>query len=429
VENNIIFDEKNEREKNMKKILDEKNIVTYEGFNSNGERFLEQYDKKFHFKSRFYPGTGLYKRSGIIDADGYDCGQDSFQASWPTLVDFGIANRCPAAHTCVVDCYQKACESHGKNVSLADVEMILKQITHKVTSAALGGKGDIDCYVDDENTSDQSHDFERLLKLFRQYDIVPSFTTSGIAMTPEKAHICKTYTGAVAVSEHFADYTDRAIDMLLKAGVKTNLHYVLNKDTIDTAIDRIKNNSWKEGLNAIVFLMYKPIGLGKEEKILTTDNPKVKEFFAVLDEALEKNSLSVKIGFDSCSMSGLVNYMKNVDMASCDACEGGRYSCYITPELELLPCSFDNQDKRWAVDLKTHTFEEAWNSDKFNHFRASLRNSCPGCPDRENCRGGCPIVNQITLCDREEREFKQPNDKEFYDKSEQIRRFIEKYKK
>lgn len=406
----------------MKKILDEKNIVTYEGFNTKGKRFLEQYDKKHHFKSRFYPETGLYKRSGVFDEDGFDVGEDSFQASWPTLVDFGVVNRCPAASRCVVDCYQKACESHGKNVSLTDVEMILKQITHKVTSAALGGKGDVDCYIDDENDGDQSCDFEKLLQLFRQYDIIPSFTSSGIAFTPEKASICKKYCGAVAISDHFADYTNRAIDMLLEAGVKTNLHYVLNKDTIKIATERIRNNSWKEGLNAIIFLTYKPIGLGKEEKILTPDNPDVKEFFTVLDEAIEKNALTPKVGFDSCAIGGLVNYMKNVNMMSVDACEAARYSCYITPTLKLLPCSFDNQDERWAVDLRTHTFEEAWNSDKFNHFRSSLRHSCPGCKDRANCRGGCPIVNQITLCDREERKFFQPKDEVFYKSVEKIRK-------
>ena len=396
----------------MEKILETKNIVTYEGFDEDG-RFIEKHDKKFHFKSRFYPGTGFYLRSGVYNKKGFDTGVDSFQGSMPELIDFGIMSKCVCSHKCNVDCYQKACDRMGDNVSLEDIEMILKQISGQVMQAALGGAGDVDTYVS-ANSADPTNDFERMLKLFRQYDIVPSFTTSGIAMTPQKAKICAALTGAVAVSEHFANYTDEAIDMLLEAGVKTNLHYVLNKDSIKIATERIRNNSWKKGLNAIIFLTYKPIGLGKEEKILTPDNPDVKEFFAVLDEALEKNSLSVSVGFDSCTIPGIVNYMKNVDMCSTDACEGGRYSCYITPELELLPCSFDNQDKRWAVDLRTHTFEEAWNSDKFNHFRESLRHSCPNCKNRENCRGGCPIVNQITLCDREERKFFQPKDEAYY---------------
>lgn len=390
----------------MKKLLETKNIVTYECFDKDGRRFLEKHDKASRFISRFYPDTGFYIRSGVIDKNGKETSVDPVMCSESgELIDFGIMNRCVCSNKCNVDCYQKACDSTGNNVSLEDVEMVLKQVQYKVFSSALGGKGDIDTFTDPTNKIDPQNDFRRLMELFRKYDIVPSFTTSGIAMTQEKAKICAEFTGAVAVSEHFADYTNRAVDMLLDAGVKTNLHYVLSRDSIDIAIDRIKNNSWKKGLNAVIFLLYKPIGLGKEEKILTVDNPKVKEFFAVLDDAMEKESLSVKIGFDSCSSGGVVNYMKHADMCSIDACEGGRFSCYITPELELLPCSFDNQDKRWAVSLRDHTFEEAWNSREFWDFRSSLVLSCPTCANRENCRGGCPIVNQITLCDRHEREF------------------------
>lgn len=71
----------------MKKIFESENIVTYEGFNNKGERFLEKYDKKFHFKSRFYPEIGLYKRSGVYDNDQFDTGIDSFQGSMPELID------------------------------------------------------------------------------------------------------------------------------------------------------------------------------------------------------------------------------------------------------------------------------------------------------------------------------------------------------
>lgn len=390
--------EKNERDKEMKKIFENEKIVVHEGYNKYAERFIEQFDKQYRFKSRFYPSTGLYKRSGVFDEDGFDTGVDSVFSSYPTLIDFGIMSKCVCANKCNVDCYQKACDRTTPNLSLEDIEMVLKQISHKVTQCALGGAGDVDTY----------EDLEGLFKLFKKYDIVPSFTTSGIAMTPEKARLCKKYCGAVAVSEHHADYTEKAIKMLLNEGVTTNLHYVLSNESVKLATERIKNNSWHEGLNAVIFLTYKDVGLGKREKVMTIDDPNVKEFFKTLDVALENGTLSVKPGFDSCTVPGIVNFMKNVDMCSVDACEGGRYSCYITPELELLPCSFDNQDKRWAVSLRDHTFEEAWNSDKFNHFRTSLYCSCPDCKDRENCRGGCPIINHITLCDRKERMFIQP---------------------
>lgn len=63
--------------------------------------------------------------------------------------------------------------------------------------------------------------------------LVPNFTTSGYGMTSEIAALCKKYCGAVAVSWYRSEYTLRAIQMLLDAGVKTNIHYVVGKNTID----------------------------------------------------------------------------------------------------------------------------------------------------------------------------------------------------
>ena len=58
---------------------------------------------------------------------------------------------------------------------------------------------------------------------------------------------------------------------------------------------------------------------------------------------------------------------------------------------------------RWAVDLKTHTIQEAWDSKQFEDFRNYFRNSCNGCSRKCECRGGCPIRRQIVLCDRKEK--------------------------
>ena len=260
-------------------------------------------------------------------------------------------------------------------------------ITH---NCALGGAGDVDTH---EN-------FEEIVKLCREYNIVPNFTTSGILMTKEKAEICKKYCGAVAVSEHFADYTEKALDLLLEAGVKTNIHYVLSNKSIDIAIDRLKNGGFKKGVNAIIFLLYKDVGLGKKENVLQADDPRVKEFFELIDN----NQFDFKIGFDSCTVPALVNMTHNLNEDTFDTCEGGRWSAYITPDMKMLPCSFDNQDMRWAVDLRKHTIQEAWDSEVFEDFRNHFRYGCMNCEDRHKCMSGCPIKENIVLCDREERD-------------------------
>ncbi|MGN0483882.1 MAG: SPASM domain-containing protein [Lachnospiraceae bacterium] len=351
---------------------------------------IKKYDKKNKFVSVFHPDTGFYLRSGILE-NGKDTGIDPFMASFPELLDIGIMQTCVCSHKCNVDCYQRAIDRTGNNMSVEDFESILKQGKGKLFQVALGGAGDVDTH---EN-------FEEIVKLCREYDIVPNFTTSGILLTKEKAEICKKYCGAVAVSEHFADYTNRALDLLMKAGVKTNIHYVLSNKSIDTAIDRLKNNSFKRGINAVVFLLYKPVGLGVEENMLKADDPRVKEFFELID----KGTYHHKIGFDSCSCSGIVNFSDNINPDSLDYCEGARFSAYIDADGNMMPCSFANQNSDWFVSLREHTIQEAWDSEIFEKFRYSLRNSCGGCKNRANCAGGCPLVNQITLCNRKERKF------------------------
>lgn len=352
---------------------------------------IRKIDKKNKFVSMFDPNTGFYMRTGIIDENGKDTGVDPFMTSYPELIDIGIMNKCVCAHRCNVDCYQKAIDRTGENMSFENYKKIIDESTGKVFQVSLGGAGDVDTH---EN-------FEEILKYTRKHNIVPNFTTSGIMMTKEKAELCKKYCGAVAVSEHFADYTENALNLLLEAGVKTNIHYVLSNKSIDVAIDRLKNNGFKKGINAVIFLLYKPVGLGKSENVLKVDDPRVKEFFNVIDTG----DFDFKIGFDSCTVPGLINFTKNIEQDSFDTCEGGRWSMYITSDMKALPCSFDNQELRWVYDISNDTIQNAWNSPQFEDFRDYFRNSCSKCKNRMSCMGGCPIRREIVLCNRKEKDF------------------------
>ena len=335
----------------------------------------------------FNPDTGFYMRTGILDEHGKDTGIDPFMSSFPELIDVGIMQTCVCAKQCNVDCYQKAIDRTGENMSVENFKRILEECKGKCFQFALGGAGDVDTH---EN-------FEEILSLCREYDIVPNFTTSGIAMTKEKAEICKEYCGAVAVSEHFAPYTDRAIDMLLEAGVKTNIHYVLSSRTIQDATAKLMLDGFKDGINAVVFLLYKPVGLGRIENVINANDPRVIDFFRAVDNFNGKH----KIGFDSCTVPALINFTEKINPDSFDTCEGGRWSMYITSDMKALPCSFDNQDMKWAYDISNDTIQHAWDSEVFEDFRNHFRNSCPECKKRNQCMGGCPIRSEIVLCNKE----------------------------
>ena len=353
-------------------------------------------DTKHNFISTFDTETGFYARTGIIE-NGVDTGIDPFMSSFPELIDVGVMGFCKHGRSglCIksgVQCYQNGLETKYPNMTFENFKRIVDECKGKCYQFSLGGRGDVD----------QHENFEEILKYCRDNNIVPNFTSSGLGFNKEIVDICKKYCGAVAISWYRQPHTLRAIQMLLDAGVKTNIHYVLGNNSIDEAIERVKNNDFPNGINAVIFLLHKPVGLGTQANILCEYDPRVKRFF----EAIENVDHNFKIGFDSCTVPALINYTTKINPDSYDTCEGGRWSMYITSDMKALPCSFDNQDLKWAYDISNDTIQNAWDSDVFEDFRNHFRNSCSGCSRRRECMGGCPIRREIVLCEKKDKSLK-----------------------
>ena len=353
-------------------------------------------DKKNKFVEMFDSKTGFYARSGVFE-NGKDTGIDPFMRSFPSLIDVGVMGHCihGASGLCMiggVECYQNGLNTHCENMSLSNFKRIVDECKGRSFQFALGGRGDVD----------QHENFEEILAYCRSNDIVPNFTSSGLGFTEETVRICKEYCGAVAISWYRQPHTYRAIEMLIDAGVKTNIHYVLGNNSIGEAIARLKENIFPAGINAVIFLLHKPVGLGSDENVLKVNDPRVKDFFTLVDQG----DYDFKVGFDSCSIPAVLNFTSNIDHDSIDTCEGARHSMYITSDLKALPCSFDNQDMRWAYDISSDTIQNAWDSKQFENFRDHFRCSCTKCATKNLCMGGCPISPQIVLCDKAEKNNK-----------------------
>ena len=392
-------------------------MVKTKGFQSLNVSLYE--DPEYHFREFFDKETGLW-----ITGDCED-GTTPFRRSFPSLLDIGIMGHCPngKAGICAkagIQCYQNAPNSTRDNMKLEDFKTIIDQCKGKTFQVALGGAGDPNLH---EN-------FKEIVEYCRDNGIVPNYTTSGFNLTDKQVEISK-QCGAVAVSQYsrleigqmpsyqiledgsriptemmqvFSEtnpQTNIAIQKFLDAGITTNIHYVLGKNTIKEAIIRLKNNLFPEGINAIVFLLHKPVGLGQESNMLHYNDPEVKEFFELIDN----EKFPFKIGFDACSVPGIINFTKNIDSRSTETCEGSRTSAYIDAQMNMMPCSFGNQDKSYYVSLYDHTIKEAWESKVFNNFRNHLFKACPNCENRVNCYGGCPIISNIVLCNRQERKY------------------------
>lgn len=351
-------------------------------------------DSENKFVELFNPKDGFYLRSNIIDSNGKDTGVDPFMRKMPNLLDIGIMGYCihgviGLCEKAGVGCYQSGNNIIKSHMKLDEYKRIIDDVRGHVFQVALGGRGD----------PNKHPKFEEILKYTRDSNIIPNYTTSGFGLTENEVKLTKEYCGAVAVSQYHQEYTKKAIDLFLSNEVTTNIHFVLSNDSINNAINTLENNKdVPKGIHAIIFLLHKPIGLGSVDACLSSTDSRIPKFFKLVDDW----NGAFKLGFDSCSVSMLINNTKNVNMMSLDSCESSRMSAYISSDLMMVPCSFDAKLK-WGVDLHYFTIQEAWESDQFNIFRNKLYNSCPSCFDRSNCYGGCPIVPTITTCTRLER--------------------------
>jgi len=310
----------------------------------------------------FNPKTGEEILTGI---NGHP---DPFVLQYPSMLDIGIMGHCDNACTF---CYQG--DKHEPNMSLDGFKLIIDQSKDFVNQVALGGRGD----------PNQHEYFEEILEYCQANKIVPNYTTSGINLTDEQVSISKVYCGAVAVSMYSNAYTWSALKRLMDKNIKTNIHYVVTNDSIEDACQLIQGNDMFDSkvdldkLNAIVFLLFKPAGRGKDlDWSPTTDQIKV---FA---ELIKKPDCNFKIGMDSCLVNKVaqVRELTKMEEMYADTCEGARMSCYITPDERLVPCSFGNHDT-YGLDISKGNLKEMWDNGKpFKDFREVLNNKKACCP-------------------------------------------------
>ncbi len=308
-------------------------------------------------------------KRGVEVLRGVNRNDDPKVLNYPSMIDVGIMGHCK--NNCSF-CYQG--DKHQPNMELNDFKYLVDISKDNVNQFALGGRGDPNLH----------EDFEEIMKYSRENNIVPNFTTSGIGLTQKQVEIAKEYAGAVAVSDYGKPFTYKAIDMLIKAGIKTNIHMIFSRQSANKSIDLIKGEDTFKGsvdldkLNAIIFLLFKPQGKGSNLKFLIPTNNQLEQFSL----SIKKPNSKFKIGMDSCLVNHVSRHRKlsNSEKIMTDTCEGARMSCYVTPDLKLIPCSFGDHNL-YGESIKDKTFQEIWNNGKhFINFRRKLSESCNVCP-------------------------------------------------
>lgn len=117
-------------------------------------------------------------------------------------------------------------------------------------------------------------DFINLLKLFKELDILPNYTTNGMWVDgDDKKSIIKAtkkYCGGVAVSthKHLKHYWENAANALYNANIFVNLHIIISdKQSVDEFVEIY--NDWNGKIKYFVLLPYTASGRASNKNVDT----------------------------------------------------------------------------------------------------------------------------------------------------------------
>ena len=183
----------------------------------------------------------------------------------------------------------------------------------------------------------------------------------------------------------FPEHSINAVNKFIEAKVKTNIHFVISTESFDQAIKILNGEDIWEGkfplnkLNAVIFLLFKPQGNGADKKHLCLNKFQIKKFADLLLDS----KTNFKIGCDSCMINKIsqVRELTQNEKTFVDTCEGSRMSCYISPDMMFMPCSFGDKVRYGIPITELNTIKNIWENGKpFKMFREVLENNPMTCP-------------------------------------------------
>lgn len=317
------------------------------------------------------------EKTGYTIRTGENGGNPFWKATGPELLDVSITNYCEKG--CDF-CYRKS-DKNGKHMNLELYERILESAKSAgVFQIALGG-----------GNPNQHPQFIDILRMTREYGIVPSYTTNGQGMTAEIYRATKKYGGALAVSWYYPyDNAKKVIENSFIFDIPINIHFVIDADNMNQVRELLKEECL-DFVNAIIFLNYKPVG-NMKRNVLKKD----REISGLIKELLQFERC--QIGFDSCMISHLVEKEGEINFCSIDYCEAGRFSAFISETGEMYPCSFMCGAEMKGISILDNDIADIWRkSQRFIDIRNDISKpksfKCMKCEMYNQCHGGCPVFD------------------------------------
>jgi len=254
-------------------------------------------------------------------------------------------------------------------------------------------------------------DFFELASYVRDSGIVPNLTTNGLLMTRETAQRCRMF-GQVNVSidgDHLVGEAGRgpdglgggvrAVDLLLEAGVRVGLNFVVTRQNFEQLPD-VFGFAGERGLADVEFLRLKPSGRGKldyfERRLTPAQN---REFYPIIRRLSGECDVPAKI---DCSFVPMFCWHAPdkalMEQFSVYGCEAGNVLLGVRSDGRVAGCSFLSGEES-IFDL-----QRLWNgSELFSRLRAwpdRAPEPCRSCDYLDICKGGCRAVAEVVAGDR-----------------------------
>jgi mycofactocin radical SAM maturase len=174
----------------------------------------------------------------------------------------------------------------------------------------------------------------------------------------------------------------RAIDCLAKNDVAFSINTVLTKLNYPQ-LDTLRVLAREYGAQLRV-TRFRPAGRGKDSRDnLAPHKDQLEAFAGWLD-----GHRLVRTGDSFFCLTSENRRRKGLDM-----CGAAKMTCCISPNGDVYPCAFMQEQPFLVGNIRTTGLKNMWNhSPVFNQFRNLNVQSCQTCSRFESCRGGCPAM-------------------------------------
>lgn len=246
----------------------------------------------------------------------------------------------------------------------------------------------------------------------RHVGLVPNLTTSGLDLTERQAEQMTVFgqvnlslDGVGPISAGFrgrdiSRQVDRAVDLLLAAGVATGFNCVLGRPNFD-GLDDLFQYAAAKGVNEVEVLRYKPVGRTVSDAYAanrTTFDQNVR-LLPMLQDFSARHAVTAKIDCSFVPMLCYHNPPRDLLRATATyGCEAGNVLVGIRSDGQASGCSFLPPTGLSVFDLAA-----AWTTtphfDRWRTWPANAAEPCKSCDYLDICKGGCRAVSAHVLGD------------------------------